>query len=57
MQPKPRLLDEVRAVCRMRHLSLRTERAVNFPFSILDFSFVILKRTDKSIIIQMTNLK
>ena len=24
---KPRLLDEVRAVCRMRHLSLRTEQA------------------------------
>jgi len=27
MQQKPRLLDEVRAVCRMRHLSLRTEQA------------------------------
>src|SRR3954463_5263301 len=27
MHPKPRLLDEVRAVCRMRHLSLRTEQA------------------------------
>ena len=26
-QAKPRLLDEVRAVCRMRHLSLRTEQA------------------------------
>jgi len=25
--PKPRLFDEVRAVCRMRHLSLRTEQA------------------------------
>ena len=27
MIPKPRLLDEVRAVCRMRHLSIRTEHA------------------------------
>ena len=27
MIQKPRLLDEVRAVCRMRHLSLRTEQA------------------------------
>src|SRR5689334_1511209 len=26
-QPKPRLLDEVRNVCRLRHLSLRTEQA------------------------------
>src|SRR5438552_11705372 len=27
MIQKPRLLDEVRAVCRMRHLSIRTEQA------------------------------
>jgi integron integrase len=27
LKPKPRLLDEVREVCRMRHLSLRTEQA------------------------------
>ena len=27
MQPKPRLLDEVRTVCRMRHLSIRTAQA------------------------------